>query len=171
MAVNTILAANTGAMQGTTGIVPCDGSGPLLSQGFNLVGTTSGLSNFLSTDLLNVNPHLGPIQDNGGLTPTHALLSSSPAIDAGTSGGYLLDQRGQPRSIDNPVITNRPGGDGTDIGALEVDHILKITAFDKFSGYENLSFTSVSDKRYGLDFNNDKLRKQRFDSASPRFRL
>ena len=34
-------------------------------------------------DIRNTNPQLGPLQNNGGLTLTHALLSNSPAIDAG----------------------------------------------------------------------------------------
>src|SRR4029077_8679273 len=34
-------------------------------------------------DQINTDPILGPLQDNGGPTFTHALLPSSPAIDAG----------------------------------------------------------------------------------------
>ena len=55
------------------------------------------------TDLPNTDPLLGPLQDNGGPTETHALLPGSPAIDAGDDsivGEPLLlttDQRGQPR--------------------------------------------------------------------------
>jgi hypothetical protein len=40
---------------------------------------------------------LGPLQDNGGLTPTHELLPGSPAIDAGNSNFTpppFFDQRG-----------------------------------------------------------------------------
>jgi hypothetical protein len=38
---------------------------------------------------------LGPLQDNGGPTPTHALLAGSPAIDAGDPTLQdTLDQRG-----------------------------------------------------------------------------
>jgi hypothetical protein len=35
------------------------------------------------TDIRNTDPLLGPLQDNGGPTPTHALLAGSPAINAG----------------------------------------------------------------------------------------
>lgn len=58
-------------------------------------------------------PLLGPLRDNGGPTKTHALMSHSPAIDAGnTSGGGLspYDQRGQART----------SGAEADIGAYEV---------------------------------------------------
>jgi len=56
-------------------------------------------------DLNNTDPLLGSLQNNGGPTQTMALLSGSPAIDAGnpagcTDGlGHLLktDQRGMPR--------------------------------------------------------------------------
>ena len=33
------------------------------------------------TDLVNTDPLLGPLADNGGPTLTHALLPGSPAID------------------------------------------------------------------------------------------
>jgi hypothetical protein len=41
---------------------------------------------------------VGPLADNGGDTFTHALLDSSPAIDAGTDAGCpATDQRGRLR--------------------------------------------------------------------------
>ncbi|NEP79361.1 MAG: hypothetical protein F6K39_15005, partial [Okeania sp. SIO3B3] len=65
---------------------------------------------FLSGD-----PGLGPLQNNGGSTKTHALLSGSIAIDAGDNGsatGLTSDQRG----LGFDRIVN-----GTvDIGAYEV---------------------------------------------------
>jgi hypothetical protein len=66
---------------------------------------------------------LGPLPDNGGPTFTHAPLTHSPAIDAGknfTAG--TADQRGAGsiRTFDDPSIANGNGGDGTDIGAFEV---------------------------------------------------
>jgi hypothetical protein len=58
------------------------------------------------------------VHDNGGSTPTHALLAGSKAIDKGSAGTNSTDQRGFPRPIDTPAITN--AGDGSDIGAYEV---------------------------------------------------
>ena len=58
-----------------------------------------------------INPKLGPLQDNGGLTFTHALLTGSPAIDAGNDAeAPATDQRG----------VKRPKGNASDIGAFEV---------------------------------------------------
>ena len=74
-------------------------------------------------DQINTDPMLGPLQDNGGPTFTHALLTGSPAIDAGkTSQPATRDQRGAGfvRTFDNASIANANGGDGTDIGAYEV---------------------------------------------------
>ena len=58
---------------------------------FNQPGDQTG------TSLNPLDPILGPLQDNGGLTPTHALLSGSPAIDAGDPAFVPppdFDQRG-----------------------------------------------------------------------------
>ena len=46
-------------------------------------------------------PRLGPLQDNGGFTPTHALLNGSPAIDSGSNPLALnFDQRLDQRESD-----------------------------------------------------------------------
>jgi len=75
-------------------------------------------------------PLLGPLRDNGGPTWTHALLSKSPAIDAGVStsqlpiGGTFYDQREMP--------VPSPSGGLPDIGAYEVqqDDIVFNTSFE-----------------------------------------
>jgi hypothetical protein len=111
---NTIIADNTAAS------AP-DVSGSMTSGGYNLIGNTSGSSGFGTTgDQLNVNPLLDSLQDNGGPTPTMALLPGSPAIDQGNSFGLTTDQRGALRPFDFPSIPNASGGDGSDIGAFEV---------------------------------------------------
>jgi len=54
-------------------------------------------------DQPNTDPQLLPLADNGGLTRTHALLKTSPAIDAGDQFSPLtVDQRGLSRT--NPDI-------------------------------------------------------------------
>ena len=66
--------------------------------------------------MINTNPLVGPLQNYGGATPTHALLEGSPAIDtADTVYCLSTDQRGVPRPQDGD-------GDGTafcDIGSFE----------------------------------------------------
>jgi hypothetical protein len=85
--------------------------GGLGSLGHNLIGNTSGATGLASSDLTGVNPKLGTLQNNGGPTPTLALLSGSPAIDAGdATGAPATDQRGDARIV-NGVI---------DIGAYEL---------------------------------------------------
>ena len=59
--------------------------------------TITGLPNTLTTGVC---PLLGPLRDNGGPTKTHALMSHSPAIDAGNifgTGLSIYDQRGAAR--------------------------------------------------------------------------
>ncbi len=80
--------------------------------GYNFVGINNGLNltattNILGTSLKYLDPRLGPLQNNGGGTLTHALSEGSYCIDAGRSpAAVLLDQRG--------ALRDKP-----DIGAFE----------------------------------------------------
>ena len=73
-----------------------------------------------STSLSDVTARLAPLQFNGSLTRTHALLADSPAINAGPLRGlcHPNDQRGGIR----PTWLNLldPGVDPCDIGAFEL---------------------------------------------------
>lgn len=64
---------------------------------------------------------LGPLRNNGGLTKTHALLSHSPGIDAGSNFLFLPeDQRGRPLDL-APYVYARESPTGyPDIGAYEI---------------------------------------------------
>jgi hypothetical protein len=64
---------------------------------------------------------LGPLQNNGGSTFTHALITGSPAIDAGNPGG-CRDHEDNLLTTDQRGFT-RPGGSTglCDIGAYESD--------------------------------------------------
>lgn len=111
-----------------------DVRGTFTSQGFNLIGEADGSSGFTQpTDQkgmvgASLNPGLNSSspQNNGGPTNTVAPLDGSPALDKGSSAGLTgnltTDQRGPgfPRTNDNLAIPNAAGGDGTDIGALEL---------------------------------------------------
>jgi hypothetical protein len=57
--------------------------GTVTSHGYNLSSDDGGGYLTGPGDQINTDPLLGPLQDNGGPTFTHALLPGSPAIDAG----------------------------------------------------------------------------------------
>jgi len=149
--VSTILAQNS-AVTGEALAQPSDGQGRFLSWGFNLIGSTNAFVGAASSDLVGLDPLLGPLQDNGGLVFTHALLAGSPAIDAGTNIGLAFDTRGQPRTINHPGVTNASGSDGTDIGAMEVDPVLRATEVLPVGNDVFVRFTSTSDKSYGMQY-------------------
>ncbi len=90
------------------------------SFGHNLDSDGTCITAPATGDQRNVNPLLGSLANNGGPTQTHALLTNSPAIDKGQSSSLNTDQRGFTRPVDNPAIPNATGGDGSDIGAFEV---------------------------------------------------
>jgi hypothetical protein len=127
---NTIIAQN---------LVDFTGSGPdvvgaFTSLGHNLIGDPTGSTGFangvhadqVGTAAAPLDALLGPLQNNGGPTKTHALLAGSPAIDHGDNSAVdpvtqklpTTDQRGagHPRPKDG-------NGDGlavVDIGAFEL---------------------------------------------------
>jgi CSLREA domain-containing protein len=88
--------------------------GVITSNGHNLDSANScGFA--AAGDLINSNPLLGALQNNGGPTATHALGVGSPAINAGSNPSALaFDQRG-------PGFP-RVSGVAADIGAFEVEN-------------------------------------------------
>lgn len=81
--INTIVASN-----GSTAITALSGSftsfgNNLITDARNSSGFTNGTMNDKVSDGDAINPMLGPLADNGGQTDTRALLTDSPAIDAG----------------------------------------------------------------------------------------
>ncbi|MBK8467448.1 MAG: hypothetical protein IPL32_16650 [Chloracidobacterium sp.] len=112
---NNIVANNTDSNNSP------DLRGVITSNGFNLIENTAGsVFTPTATDITGQDPNIGPLENNGGPTFTHVLLPGSPAIDKGESSGSTNDQRSQSRPYDNPLITNASGGDGADIGSVEV---------------------------------------------------
>jgi hypothetical protein len=115
-----------------------DLTGAFTSGGGNIIGNVGTATGFTATNDLTgtgispVDPQIGPLQNNGGNTPTHALLPSSPAVnrgvnanlpqdtldidgDSNTTETLPLDQALEPRVYDNPTIPT----DIVDIGAME----------------------------------------------------
>ena len=131
---NTIIADNTGPVAGP------DFDGTVTSDlGYNLVGDPSASSGFTGpSDLLNVDPDLASLKDNGGPTETMWLMAGSPAIDAGDNAllppGTLPDQRGFAR-ISNGAV---------DIGAFEVQLLVVYNTADHGVGSLRTALTNAS---------------------------
>jgi CSLREA domain-containing protein len=127
------------------------------SGGYNLVGNGTdcaiapGPGDQIGTGAAPIDPLVGPLADNGGPTPTHALLKGSPAINGGNpaapgSGGSACaanDQRGLARNCD--------------IGAYELVFCQKV-AVNRIgtSGKDNLKGTPGPDGMLGFG-GNDRL--------------
>jgi hypothetical protein len=99
----------------------CFDGGTITSGGGNIEspGDTCGFDQ--ATDQVNVTGGqlvLGPLQDNGGPTMTHALLPGSVAIDW-IPEAMCLDAVGDPLTTDQRGEP-RPGGAMCDVGAFEV---------------------------------------------------
>jgi len=125
---NTIVAGNT-----RSDSTAADVTGAVTSLGHNLIGNTSGGSGFVASDLVNVNPLLGPLQNNGGPTQTQALLPVSPALDAVPTTGAGCPGADQ-RSV------SRPQGGSCDIGAYELAVTTYVDVRAPASGYGTQAF-------------------------------
>ena len=102
------------------------GGGSFTSIGFNMADDAS-CRLVASTDRPDTDPLLGPLVPGEGGTAVHIPPPGSPAIDAGTSdtalpgvGPLSADQRGLTRPVDFAEVANATAGDGTDVGAVEV---------------------------------------------------
>jgi hypothetical protein len=111
---NSIIAVNQADVGGP------DYSGAFNSLGSNLIGDRTGadvvdaIFDQIGTSENPIDPLLGPLQDNGGSTWTHALLPGSPAIDA-------VDPRSNVVLDHDQRNVARPLGTAPDIGAFEFE--------------------------------------------------
>ena len=111
---NTIVANNTG------GDILAGGSpAPQFDLAFSLIEDPSGaVITQPGPNVLGMDPQLGALAFNNGPTRTQLPAGTSPAIDKGMDTG--TDQRGLTRLADMPSIANAAGGNGADIGAVEL---------------------------------------------------
>jgi CSLREA domain-containing protein len=97
--------STTGGFDGAFSLVQAPGDAPLTQQSM----------------LIGVDPQLGSLGDHGGPTATMLPAGTSPVIDQGRSPQSLkVDQRNAPRLVDTALPNPSGGGDGTDIGAVEL---------------------------------------------------
>ena len=148
---NSIVAGNIGGSP--------DLEGNINGNNNNLIGNLSGASGTVGTgtDIVNPNPKLGPLQDNGNGIFTHALLSGSPAINAGNNALVLTDvfdidadgNDSETIPFDNRGSGyTRISGGTVDIGAFEFQpapnlnlSINDVTLTEGNSGTKNATFT------------------------------
>lgn len=140
MVANTLIAGNS-----ADGVVD-DCLGSFTSLGYNLIGLMKAeCSGFSATGDQTgtveepLDPLLGPLQNNGGPTETHALLENSPAIDKANPEG-CLDEDSLPlnrdqRNFFRPVNATGLATAICDIGAYEVGGaVLRVLKTDSTNG-------------------------------------
>ncbi len=118
---------------------------------YSLIGNTTGMSEEVLNELnegvgniLNQSPQLGPLANNGGSTFTHALLATSPAINAGdpsavagANGVPSFDQRN----------SSRVAGSFMDMGATE------------FQTFSTFTVNTLVDENNGIGVGGVSLRE------------
>jgi len=121
-----IVVANSVIVEAESYTVGTTCNGSLVSLGGNIESPTSDCGFNQPTDMMGVTAEqlqLGPLQDNGGPTETHALLPGSVAIDwipeamclEADGEPLTTDQRGEPRPV--AILGPEPK---CDVGAFEV---------------------------------------------------
>lgn len=138
----------------------CDGKKHISDGGYNLVddrGVDCGFT--VPTDILNANPTLGPLANNGGPTHTIALLPTSPAIDVipvSSGNCTTTDQRG--------VIRPDNGESSCDIGSYEKVDLAPVTLTytgpTSITRYENATLSARLTDTTGAPIRGRVLRMQ-----------
>jgi hypothetical protein len=110
--LNNLTLRNGIAANGTSGQ---DVSGMYTSNDYNLVASDDANAfTPAPNDQEGVAPNIGPLEDNGGFTDTHALRQGSPGVDGGDPTDTFNDQR------DSSIVGRR------DIGAYESEGVVGI---------------------------------------------
>jgi CSLREA domain-containing protein len=144
--VNTVVAGNLDSGALLRPDFQCGGDVQVNASGTSFVGANDGCDaqfpagspnaagDYVGTAATPLDPLLQPLGDNGGPLPTHRPEppppfgdGASPLVDQGSCPDVIDDQRGFGdetavlRRFDLPEVSNPPGGDGCDIGAVEVN--------------------------------------------------
>ncbi|MBA4105371.1 MAG: hypothetical protein C0485_06400 [Pirellula sp.] len=142
---HSIVALNVAGVDAPVDHSDLAGAGQFAAN-YSLIGTNAGAlivsdsGNQIGSAGTEIDPLLGPLADNGGLTQTHALLAGSPALDAGnpaliagTGGTPEFDQRGTGFS--------RIVGAKIDLGSFEV----AATALPPDADFDDNAFVDGND--------------------------
>jgi hypothetical protein len=123
---STVISSNTATATSPSPDLRNAGASPF-NLAVSLVGSSTGANiadatGFAGSNILDVDPQLGPLADNGGPTLTMKPALTSPLVDKGIATVEPSDQRGLPRPFDVPTVANSTANfaNGTDIGAVEL---------------------------------------------------
>ncbi|MFL6530006.1 MAG: choice-of-anchor Q domain-containing protein [Chthoniobacterales bacterium] len=136
-ALNT---ANTIYNAGASGGTITSSGGSVNSSGYNLASDNANNNLSGTGDIINTNPQLGPLQNNGGPTATHALGTNSPAREAGNPSF-------DPNAFNPPLINDQRGSgfprvlNRLDIGAYELPAPLTLVHASSFANHIALPST------------------------------
>ncbi|RYD85182.1 MAG: hypothetical protein EOP84_03310 [Verrucomicrobiaceae bacterium] len=125
---NTIIARNFDGLNNVgPGTNYRDYSGTMISAGYNLIGNTTGttITGTTTGNKVNIDAKLGTLKNNGGRTLTHALLTGSPALDAGSNALVANEVRYDQRGSD----FSRIHGGAVDIGAYEAQPLTSLQSW------------------------------------------
>ena len=123
---NSILANNNATVdpaerEVTVNSVPDDGPVKLdytLVETPPIAGSTTAVTP--GSVIFAQDPQLEALGAHGGATQTMRPGPASPALDKGKSFGLTTDQRGRGRPVNLAGVANAAGGDGADMGAVEL---------------------------------------------------
>lgn len=135
---NSIVANNTAGTDNDLG----NGNGGGFDLSFSLV-ESPGAATITNSggNILNQDPQLSPLQNNGGPTQTHLPASASPVVNAGSSA-FTVDQRGKAR----------PVGAAVDMGSVEVNPgTIQLTASAVSVNENGVSVTITATRTGGAD--------------------
>jgi CSLREA domain-containing protein/uncharacterized repeat protein (TIGR01451 family) len=132
---NTLIGGNF-AVEAGSDCYSASRAAVLTSQGYNLIQNTADcdITGDTTGNITGQDPKVAILGNYGGIAPTHALLTGSPAIDAGNpsnpgSGGTActsLDERG--------IARPQPVGGRCDIGAFELQGGFLLSAISPKKG-------------------------------------
>ena len=126
--------------------------GSFTGSSYNLIGNGDGSTfvngvdnNIVGTFAVPIDPLLGPMTNNGGVSNTRALPIGSPAVDAGSNilvpVGILYDQRGSPYvRFSDSILPVR-----VDMGAFELQQAIVCYSGESLVLVKNIHTSEISE--------------------------